>query len=191
MEQQKNPNTITLLIIVGAILLIVAMVCGVFVWMAQRTFDLQEKMLESNRAETVTEGQPVAPAPASTPVAPEVKPAPPVSAPATSVPQPAPKVQPAPELAASAPVASQPAPKAERPAPKPAPKAQPAAPAQPAQQNQVKPQAAAPQKSPAPVTAKRKAPQETPAAKGKVGPDGLPLNRVTLPVGNDDLEWQL
>lgn len=191
MEQQKNPNTITLLIIVGAILLIVAMVCGVFVWMAQRTFDLQEKMLESNRAETVTEGQPVAPAPASTPVAPEVKPAPPVSAPATSVPQPAPKVQPAPELAASAPVASQPAPKAERPAPKPAPKAQPAAPAQPAQQNQAKPQAAAPQKSPAPVTAKRKAPQETPAAKGKVGPDGLPLNRVTLPVGNDDLEWQL
>lgn len=184
MEQQKNPNTITLLIIVGAILLIVAMVCGVFVWMAQRTFDLQEKMLESNRVETIAEGQKAVSVPAPVPAVPEVKPAEPA-------PQPAPKAQSQPAPVKPAPAVSQPAPKTERPATKPTPKAQPTAPVKPAQQNQAKASDTTAKKSPAPAPAKRKAPQETPAAKGKVGPDGLPLNRVTLPVGNDDLEWQL
>ena len=37
----------------------------------------------------------------------------------------------------------------------------------------------------------RPAPQEIPAAQQRVGSDGYPLNRVTLPMGNDELDWQL
>lgn len=38
---------------------------------------------------------------------------------------------------------------------------------------------------------KRPTPQETPEAKTRIGADGLPLDRITLPVGNEELDWQL
>lgn len=42
-----------------------------------------------------------------------------------------------------------------------------------------------------PQVAPRKAPQETPASAQRVGSDGYPVNRITLPMGNDELDWQL
>lgn len=38
---------------------------------------------------------------------------------------------------------------------------------------------------------KRQAPTELPASASRVGEDGYPINRITLPIGNDELDWQL
>jgi cell division protein FtsN len=38
---------------------------------------------------------------------------------------------------------------------------------------------------------KRQAPTETKASAARVGSDGYPINRITLPMGNDELDWQL
>ena len=37
----------------------------------------------------------------------------------------------------------------------------------------------------------RQAPTETKASEARIGSDGYPVNRVTLPMGNDELDWQL
>lgn len=50
---------------------------------------------------------------------------------------------------------------------------------------------AKPHQTQAPKIKPRPAPQEIPAAQQRVGSDGYPLNRVTLPMGNDELDWQL
>lgn len=159
--ETKNPNNATLLIVAVTILLIVAMVCGVVIWMAQRTFALNEKLLDARLAQTAEPQDTEPPAPEA-----------------------APKAEPKPEAAKPQAPQTQ-APKAEAPKPQPQAKPQAKAPAP-----EAKPEAK-PAQAPAQKPAKRKAPTETPEAKGKIGPDGLPLNRVTLPVGNDELEWQL
>lgn len=78
--------------------------------------------------------------------------------------------------AAPAPVVVTPQPQAETPKVAPTPKT----PARPKQQQTTLPKAKP-----------RPAPQETPAAQQRVGSDGYPLNRITLPMGNDELDWQL
>lgn len=51
---------------------------------------------------------------------------------------------------------------------------------------------ATPPQTPKPVAKpKRQAPTEIPASASRVGEDGYPINRVTLPMGNDELDWQL
>lgn len=76
-----------------------------------------------------------------------------------------------------------PAPAESKPAPKPQPAPAPEAKSAPAPK-------AAPKPALPPKT-KREAPKELPSAKKRLGPDGAPLNRISLPVGNDELEWQL
>ena len=162
--ETRNPNNATLIIVALTILLIVAMVCGVVIWMAQRTFALNEKLLDARLAQPAETQEPQSPTPP-----PQATPA---ERPAEKpTPAPAPEPQPQP---------------VQTPAPKPTPAAtQKTAPKQPKQA------APRPAQKPAQKPAKRKAPAEAPEAKDKVGPDGLPLNRVTLPAGNDELEWQL
>lgn len=142
--EQKSSNA-ALIVIALAVIIVVAMVCGLVMWVLQRQMALSERLLDVRLAEAEARRSVPAtpPAPQPTP-APESKPA------QTPKPKPAPKAAPTP------------APKSEQ---KPAPK---------------------PEQKPAP--AKRKAPQER--ADVQVGPDGQPLNRIILPVGNDDLDWQ-
>jgi D-alanyl-D-alanine carboxypeptidase len=94
---------------------------------------------------------------------------------------------------------AKPKPVAKKPAPKPVVKQKPApqkptakpAPAQPKPQAAQPKQQAAPQQAQAPVAPTRKAPTETKASAARVGADGYPINRITLPMGNDELDWQL
>ena len=169
METPPRSSIAPLVIIALAVLLIVAMICGTVIWVMQRTMSLNEKFLDARLAEASR------PAPLAQPVQ-VVVPAQPAPAPAES--KPAPKPQP------------KPAPKAK---PTPAPAAKPEPEVKPAPAPEVKP-APAPKAAPKPAVppkTKREAPKELPSAKKRLGPDGAPLNRISLPVGNDELEWQL
>lgn len=145
--EQKSSNA-ALIVIALAVVVVVAMVCGLVMWVLQRQMSLSERLLEvrlaeaeARRSETVR----------TTPAQPNVE-------------TPAPKAEPEPKPA--------PSPKSE------------IAP-------ETKPQSAAEKPAPPPAKptpAKRKAPREH--ADVQVGPDGQPLNRIILPVGNDDLDWQ-
>ena len=161
METPPRSSIAPLVIIALAVLLIVAMICGTVIWIMQRTMSLNEKFLDARLAEATR------PAPVTQPVQVVVH------------------AQPAP-----APAESKPAPK---PQPKPAPKAKPTpAPAvKPAPEVKPAPAPKAPPKPALPPKTKREAPKELPSAKTRLGPDGAPLNRISLPVGNDELEWQL
>ena len=176
METPPRSSIAPLVIIALAVLLIVAMICGTVIWIMQRTMSLNEKFLDARLAEASR------PAPQAQPVQ-VVVPTQPL--------QPAQPIQTAPAERKSTPKAQpKPAPKA-KPAPtpttKPAPETKPApAPtAKPIEAPKPAPQPALPPKT------KREAPKELPAAKDRLGPDGTPRNRISLPIGNDELEWQL
>lgn len=154
--EQKSSNA-ALIVIALAVIIVVAMVCGLVMWVLQRQMALSERLLDVRLAEA--EARRSVPA---TPPVPQPTPAP-ESKPAQT---PEPKATPASEA---------------KPEPKPAPKAAPT----PAPKSEQKP---APKPEQKPTPAKRKAPQER--ADVQVGPDGQPLNRIILPVGNDDLDWQ-
>jgi len=156
MSQPTSSNT-SLLIIAVAILAIVAMICGMVVWIMQRTLALNEKYIDMRLAES----QGVAQAPAQAKpltVVPHRVVQPAQSAPANAV---APRVQSG--------ESSQMKERAVTP---------------------VVAQAVPPVKATAPIKT-RKAPEETPEAKKAVGADGLPLDRVTLPLGKEEFDWQL
>lgn len=157
--EQKNSNA-TLIIIALTVIVIVAMVCGMVMWIMTRTMAMNERLLEVRLAETKQQQavavQPVAVQPVVVPT-----------------PQPAVKPEPAKQPVKKAevkPATKKPEPKKVTPKPQP-------------KKPEVKPE---PKKT-APA---RLVPQETPEGRAKVGPDGLPLDRITLPVGNDDLDWQ-
>ncbi len=156
MSQPTSSNT-SLLIIAVAILAIVAMICGMVVWIMQRTLALNEKYIDMRLAES----QGVAQAPAQ-------------AKPLTVVPHRV--VQPT----RSTPVNAV------------APRAQSGESSQIKEpsRTQVAVQAVPPAKATAPIKT-RKAPEETPEAKKAVGVDGLPLDRVTLPLGKEEFDWQL
>lgn len=153
--EQKNSNA-TLIIIALTVIVIVAMVCGMVMWIMTRTMAMNERLLEVRLAETKLQQQQTA-----QPVQPQLI--------QVVQPTPAPQQQPA----AKPEPAKQEARKTEaKPAKQPAKKT------------------VAPKPEPKKAAPKRLVPQETPEGRAKVGPDGLPLDRITLPVGNDDLDWQ-
>ncbi|MGN0886850.1 MAG: hypothetical protein ACI4RT_07615 [Candidatus Spyradenecus sp.] len=171
MEPTPRPSIAPLVIITLAVLLIVAMICGTVIWVMQRTMSLNEKFLDARLAEAARpapQTQPVQVTPPAQPAQPAPKPQPKPAAKAQ--PKPAPKAKPAPA-----------------PAAKPAPEAKPtpAATAKPAEAAKPAPKPTLPPKT------KREAPKELPAAKDRLGPDGTPRDRISLPIGNDELEWQL
>ena len=178
MESSPRPSIAPLVIIALAVLLIVAMICGTVIWVMQRTMSLNEKFLDARLAEA-TRSAPVA-QPVQVMVPAQVAPAQTVPAPAESTPAPKPQPKPAPKV-------KQP------PQTKPAPTPAPSAAVKPAPAPEAKPAPApkAVEKPALPAKTKREAPTELPAAKNRLGPDGAPLNRISLPVGNDELEWQL
>lgn len=160
--EQKSSNTLAIAIIALATVLIVAMICGMLMWMVDRNQSFNERLLDRQMQATARTAEP-APTPAPAPVQ--------VATPAQPVTQtPAPAPQPAPEVTAPA-----------------TPTKTTAAPAKKPATTRQKP-ATKPTTS---VPAKRVAPKETEAAQTRVGPDGQPEHRITLPVGNDDLDWQL
>lgn len=157
--EQKSANA-AIVVIAMAVVIVVAMVCGLVMWVLQRQMSLSERLLDVRLAEA--EARRSAPAFPSAPNAVSPTPRPdktPAPAPTTPTPQTSPhattnasptandKTSPTTSAAAvGVPSASKPAPP------------------------------------------RRKAPLERKDA--KVGPDGQPLDRIILPVGNDDLDWQ-
>ncbi len=156
MSQPTSSNT-SLLIIAVAIIAIVAMICGMVVWIMQRTLSLNEKYIDMRLAES----QGVAQAPAQ-------------AKPLTVVPH---------RVVPSTRSTQESAPEARTQVEEPS-RTKERAPAS------VAVQAEAPAKAPVNVK-KRRAPVETPEAKKAVGVDGLPLDRVTLPLGKEEFDWQL
>lgn len=170
--EQKNSNA-TLIIIALTVIVIVAMVCGMVMWIMTRTMAMNERLLEVRLAEAKQQQQVVQPTPPQqTPVA---------------QPTPEPKQQPA-----AKPVAKrQPVKKPEdKPTVRKTEQKKPATKSE--TKPATKPATKKPEAKPEPkkTEPKRLVPQETPEGRAKVGPDGLPLDRITLPVGNDDLDWQ-
>ncbi len=175
MADVPKSSNVTVITITFAVVIVVAMVCGMVMWIMQRTMAMNEKYIDARIAEAQLRAQaqaqvvtpPPAPAPAPQPevklaqaeaLKPEVKPEP------EAKPEPQPEVKPEPEV---------------KPAPetKPAPK------------TVKKTRRTTKQKKP--EVAKRKAPTETQEAATRVGEDGLPKDRINLTVGTDDLDWQL
>ncbi|MBO7181928.1 MAG: hypothetical protein J6V91_03965 [Kiritimatiellae bacterium] len=193
--ETKNTNT-PVVVIALAVVVIVAMICGMVVWLMQRSMAMNERLndrllevrLQEAKARTA-QVQPDAPT-ATTPT--------PNDSALTEMQA---RLKAAEEAVKRETEARR---KAEReaaalrnrkpttPAKKPTEKVEPSTakverPA--AQKPAPKPTATkAPQPQAAP---KRKAPTETKAAASRIGADGYPINRVTLPIGNDELDWQL
>lgn len=202
--ETKSSNA-PVVVIAFTVVIIVAMICGMVIWLMQRSMAMNERindrLLEvrlqeakalSAQAQAATP-ETVQPVDASTPSATEKalaeiqarlkraeeaakreaaarrKAEQEMAALRSKQHAPAPKAAPAPVV-----VTPQPQPET----PKVAPKSE--TPAQPTQKQTTLPKAKP-----------RPAPQETPAAQQRVGSDGYPSNRITLPMGNDELDWQL
>lgn len=168
-----------------AVLLVVAMICGTVIWIMQRTMTLNEKYIDARLAEVRSEtAQPPAlpPTPASMPVVtPGTAATEQPSAPAvTETPKPAarPKAKPTPK------VVPQVSEKQKKPV-------NPPAAAKPVATTPAKPAKPAPTTKTPPAPQKRRPPVELPASKERLGPDGLPMDRIILPVGSDEVDWQL
>lgn len=193
--ETKNTNT-PVVVIALAVVVIVAMICGMVVWLMQRSMAMNERLndrllevrLQEAKARTI-EAQAEAPGvtmptqndSALTEMQARLKAA------EEAVKREAEARRKAEREAAAlrnrkpAAPAKKPAEKIEQPTQK---REQPAA-----KKPVSKPTATkAPQPS---ATPKRKAPTETKAAASRIGADGYPINRVTLPIGNDELDWQL
>ncbi len=224
MFESSKSSTPTVLIISLTIVLIVAMICGMVMWIMSQSMAMNEKLLDVRLAEAQGHAAPTQtvvapphpdPRPQIEEVIPESKTPPPekpveevkkpvVKKPATKKPtattppkkstKKAPEsTKPAPQKPTAKPEATPPAPqKSEaKPAELPPPPAEAVTPTPtppPTQQASAQASGASTRSSAMP---KRKAPTETPAARQRVGFDGLPKDRINLPVGNDDLDWQL
>ena len=161
--ESKSNNT-ALVIIAFAVVLIVAMLCAVAVWAMQRSMALNEKLLDVRIAEAAArQGSPLAA----------------TSAPASAE---APKAASTPRQ----PVSSSPAPKKTTLRKASAP--QKASSETGAAESPKASAGAAPNPTLDAPPPKIKAPVERPDA--KVGPDGQPLDRILLSVGEDDIDWQ-
>ncbi len=171
MDNQKSNNTAVVAIIALAIVLIVGMMCATVVWILERTTRVQQPVIWQQPApmvQSVLPPQVQAVASLQTPAAIVKQEAEPVSQP------------PAPKPVETKPVEVAPAPTEEVAPPPPTVEDKPA-PA-PAPQSEVV-------KQEPPKSTKKAPPKEK--ADAKVGPDGLPLNRVTLPLGEaEEVEWQ-
>lgn len=193
--ETKNTNT-PVVVIALAVVVIVAMICGMVVWLMQRSMAMNERLndrllevrLQEAKARTI-EAQAEAPGvtmptqndSALTEMQARLKAAEEAvkreaearrkaereaaalrnRKPAAPAKKPAEKVE--------KPTAKVERPEAQKPAPKPT----------------------ATKATPPQTVLKRKAPTETKAAASRIGADGYPINRVTLPIGNDELDWQL
>ncbi len=176
-DTPKNSN-VTIVAIAFAIVIIVAMVCGMVMWIMQRTMAMNEKYIDARIAEAQLRAQTIPQPVPSTPL--QVAPAPVVqpTVQPTATAQPMTNVQPTSDVKAVTP----PEPKAElkKPEVKDPPKAK-------SVTKRIK-KVARPKSS---EPTKREAPVETSAAVERVGEDGQPKDRINLSVGNDDLDWQL
>lgn len=169
--EQKSSNA-AVAVIALAVVVIVAMVCGMVMWVMQRQMSLNERLLDIRLAEAQARRPEAAAQPAHEPKASLLTPSEDgETTPKTSMPSDTPQIatQPKPATRPAAPKAS----------------ANPAA-SNPPRSQTSKPEASA--KTAGPTSPKRPAPKEREDA--KVGPDGQPLDRIVLPVGNDDLDWQ-
>lgn len=193
--ETKNTNT-PVVVIALAVVVIVAMICGMVVWLMQRSMAMNERLndrllevrLQEAKARTA-QVQPDAPT-ATTPTPNDsaltemqarLKAAEEAVKRETEARRKAEREAAALRNRKPSPPAKKPTEKVEPPTAK---VERPAA-----QKPAPKPTAI---KAPQPQTApKRKAPTETKAAASRIGADGYPINRVTLPIGNDELDWQL
>ena len=179
MENKSGSNTSVLIVIALAVLLIVAMICGMGIWMMQRTMSFNERLLESRLAEdrakqedartaqTAANGETLRVREALARAEAEAAEA---------------KRQL--ELIRAQQTAEAKRPTLSAPAEKPV--AQPASPkteTKPIRKPASKPTTALPERP------KREAPKELPSA--TVGPDGRPKDRVILDLGAGETEWQL
>ena len=193
--ETKNTNT-PVVVIALAVVVIVAMICGMVVWLMQRSMAMNERLndrllevrLQEAKARTA-QVQPDAPT-ATTPTPNDsaltemqarLKAAEEAVKRETEARRKAEREAAALRNRKPSPPAKKPTEKAEKPTEK---VERPAA-----QKPAPKPTAT---KASQPQTApKRKAPTETKAAASRIGADGYPINRVTLPIGNDELDGQL
>lgn len=212
--ESKN-NTTAVIVIAFSVIIIVAMICGMIVWLMQRSMAMNERLNDRLLDVRLQEAKALS-AQAAAPVV-EPKAAPVETAELAemrqklqaaedaikreaearkrveseiatlrqSKPEPTPEPQPAPTQVAQPAVTPQPTPQVATATP----------PAQP-----TPPPAAAAPTTNKPNTAsgitvktqpKRLAPTETKEAAKRIGSDGYPINRITLPIGNDELDWQL
>lgn len=193
--ESKSSNT-SVVVIAFTIIIIVAMICGMVVWLMQRSMSMNERLndkllevrLQEAKALSAQAGTPAAALPSVTTDAAALE----------SMRQQLQQAEAAAKREAEArrkaeremanllkQQAAKPAEQVAAPAPVPA------APAP----DQAKP---APQKQPPKKTTTvvkkqptRQAPTETKASEARIGSDGYPINRITLPMGNDELDWQL
>lgn len=176
--EQKSSN-VAVVVIALAVVIIVAMVCGMVMWVMQRQMGLNERLLETRLAE--------AQARHAEALATASRPTTPVTLSVEKATGQVTKQAPTATSTASAPVAKESESKEAV-----APQKQVEAATPPAKEVK-KPETPAVQEKkvqqpPARTMPVRKAPKERKDA--KVGPDGQPLERIILPVGNDDLDWQ-
>lgn len=226
--ESKN-NTTAVIVIAFSVIIIVAMICGMIIWLMQRSMAMNERLNDRLLDVRLQEAKALS-AQAAAPVV-EPKAAPVETAELAEMRQklqaaedaikreaearkrveseiatlrqsksePTPEPQPAPTQVAQPAVTPQPTtPQMAQPAVTPQPTPQVATATPPAQPTP--PPAAAAPTTNKPNTAsgitvktqpKRLAPTETKEAAKRIGSDGYPINRITLPIGNDELDWQL
>lgn len=212
--ESKN-NTTAVIVIAFSVIIIVAMICGMIVWLMQRSMAMNERLNDRLLDVRLQEAKALS-AQAAAPVV-EPKAAPVETAELAemrqklqaaedaikreaearkrveseiatlrqSKPEPTLEPQPAPTQVAQPAVAPQPTPQAATPAPTPQPTPPPAE----AAPTTNKPNTAS--GITVKTQPKRVAPTETKEAAKRIGSDGYPINRITLPIGNDELDWQL
>lgn len=225
--ESKN-NTTAVIVIAFSVIIIVAMICGMIIWLMQRSMAMNERLNDRLLDVRLQEAKALS-AQAATPAV-EPKTAPVETAELAemrqklqaaedaikreaearkrveseiatlrqSKPEPTPESQPAPTQVAQPAAAPQPTTQVAQPAVTPQPTTQVATATPPAQPTPPPAKAAPTTNKPNTASGitvktqpKRVAPTETKEAAKRIGSDGYPINRITLPIGNDELDWQL